>query len=324
MATRIAVVCFCIVSTSAVAFAQQGSPTAEPVMRVIHTSLRPDIEGRLVPSLEVVETTRRRPPAATQTVREVFDFDLERRRRLVETVESLQDTLPNGDTSAVHTVSAPDVNGRHAVLSQQVERTRLSPSGVHQAETTLLLPYQGGALRETERSLYEERRIAAGVVGRESTYSIRDVNGRWQPIETRRGEVRELGAAERIDDETVQRPDVNGRLVDDERTVTRSVSANARDSAVVETYARIDGRLVLSQRVHRTTMATPDGGRSTVEEVEERNPAAPSDPVRTTRRIATTVRPARSGGWITEQEFFERDVNGRLLLVDQQSQYSSK
>src|SRR5690349_1857047 len=135
MLERIAAVCLCIVSTSAVAIGQQGSAPAEPVMRVIETSMRPDIDGRLVPSLEVVETTRRRAPAATQTIREVFDFDLERRRRLVETVESLRETLPNGDTSAVHTTWAPDVNGRRAVMARQVERTRSSPSDVHQTET---------------------------------------------------------------------------------------------------------------------------------------------------------------------------------------------
>lgn len=312
MLERIAAVCLCIVSTSAVAFGQQ----------VIETSMRPDIDGRLVPSLEVVETTRRRAPAATQTIREVFDFDLEHRRRLVETVESLREILPEGDT-AVHTTWAPDVNGRHAVLSRQVERTRWSPSGGHQTETMLFVPHLNEALRETERSLYEERRAGAGVVEHESTYSVRDVNGRWQPVETRRGEAREIGGSERIDDETVQRLDVNGKLVDDERTVARSYSANAQDHAVIEIYTRSDGRLVLSERVHRTTTATPDGGRYTVEEVEGRNPVASSDPLRVIRRIVTTARRASTGGWVTEQEVFERDVNGRLLLVDR-AQYSSK
>jgi hypothetical protein len=42
-----------------------------------------------------------------------------------------------------------------------------------------------------------------------------------------------------------------------------------------------------------------------------------------TRRIVTTVRRASSGGWVTEQELFERDVNGRLLLVDRQVTTSS-
>lgn len=310
---RIAVVCLCVVSTSAVVAGQ----------RVVETSEKPDIEGRLVPHREVVVETTRRAPAATETTRELFDFDLQGRRRLLETVESLRETLPNGNTTAVQTTSAPDVNGRRAVLSRQVERTRSSPSDVRQTETSLFAPDPGGALRETERSLHEERRITPGVVGHESTYSIRDVNGRWQPIEARRGEAREIGASERIDDETIQRLDVNGKLVDDERIVTRSFSANARDHAVIETYARSEGRLVLSQRVHRTTTATPDGGRYTVEEVEGRNPVAPSEPLRVIRRTVTTVRRVRAGGWSTEQELFERDVNGRLMLVGRELATSS-
>jgi hypothetical protein len=208
-------------------------------------------------------------------------------------------------------------------MSRQVERTLSSPSGVRQTETTFLAPHLGESLRETERSVREERRITPGVVGHESSYSIRDLNGRWQPIETRRGEAREVGASERIEEETTRRLDVNGRLVDDERTVTRSFSANAREHAVTEIYARSDGRLALSQRVHRTTTVNPDGGRYTVEEVEARNPVAPSDPMRVIRRIVTTVRPVRAGGWVTEQEVFERDVNGRLRLVDRELTTSS-
>ena len=308
-----AVVCLCLASTSAVVAGQ----------RVIETSERPDLEGRLVPSHEVVVDTTRRAPAVTQTTREVFAFDLERRRQLVGAVESVREALANGDISAVHTTWAPDVNGRRAVLSRQVERTRSSPPEVHRTETSVFVPHLGDALRETERSFHEERRVRPGVVGRESTYSIRDVNGRWQPIETRRGEAREIGASERIDDETVQRLDVNGKLADDERTVTRSFSANGRDHAEIETYARSEGRLVLSRRVHLTTTSSPDGGRHTVEEVAARNPVAPSEPLRVIRRIVTTVRPLRAGGWTSEQEVFERDVNGRLLLVDRQLTTSS-
>jgi hypothetical protein len=304
MLTRISAVCLCIVSTSAVASAQ----------RVVETSARPDLEGRLMPSREVV---------VEPAMREVFVFDLQGRRRLVEAVESVRETQPNGDTSAVHTTWAPDVNGRRAVMSRLVERTQSSPSGVHRTETTFLAPHLGDTLRETERVVRDERRITPGVVGHESTYSIRDVNGRWQPIETRRGEVRDVRASERFEEETTQRLDVNGRLVDDERTVTRSFSANARDHVVTEIFARSDGRLALSQRVHRTTAVNPDGGRYTVEEVEARNPVAPSDPLRVIRRIVTTVRPVRTGGWVTEQEVFERDVNGRLLLVDRELTTSS-
>jgi hypothetical protein len=60
---------------------------------------------------------------------------------------------------------------------------------------------------------------------------------------------------------------------------------------------------------------TADGGRSTVEEVEARTPNAPSDPMRVIRRIVVTVRSVGPGRSVTERQMFERDTNGRMVLV---------
>ena len=87
---------------------------------------------------------------------------------------------------------------------------------------------------------------------------------------------------------------------------------------MIETYAPYaDGlpRPALSQRVHRTTTATADGGRYTVEEVEGRSRSAPNDPMRVTRRTVTTVRQIAVDRRVTERQVFERDVNGQLRLV---------
>ncbi len=73
--------------------------------------------------------------------------------------------------------------------------------------------------------------------------------------------------------------------------------------------------LALSQRVQRTTTATADGGRYTVEEVESRSRVAPTEPMRVTGRTLTTVRPVGAGRWVTERQVFERDLNGQLRLV---------
>src|SRR6185503_14390370 len=89
----------------------------------------------------------------------------------------------------------------------------------------------------TERTEDTERRINPGVVRHDSTHLIRDVNGRWQPIETRRGEAREIGASEGMEEETIQRRDLNGKLTVDERNVTRRSNANEQEQVVIETYA---------------------------------------------------------------------------------------
>ena len=193
---------------------------------------------------------------------------------------------------------------------------------MRQTETTLLVLGLNETLRETERTENTERRMNAGAVRYDSTHLVRDVNGRWQPIETRRGEAREIGASERMEEETIQNPDMNGKLAVDERNVTRRSTANEQDRLVVETYVpyadgllRSDSRLGLSQRVRGTSRATADGGRHTVEEVESRSYVVPSDPMRVIRRTVTTVRQIGTDRWVTERQVFERDINGQLRLV---------
>jgi hypothetical protein len=289
---------------------------------VVETSEVPDVEGRLAPTQETITETNRTAPGTAQTKRDVFGFNADRRRTLSETTESVQQTPADGDAGAVHNTWARDLNGRLSLTARQIEQVRSAAPDVRQTDTTLLLPDLNGMLRETERTESTERRVSSGVVEQERTYLVRDINGRWQPVETRHGDAREIGAAERSEDVTIQRRDINGNLAVEERNVTRRSKVNEQDDEVIETYApNADGlsgpnsRLALSQRVHRTTTATADGGRYTVEEVEGRNPVAPSDPMRVIRRTVTTVRPISTDRSVTERQMFERDTNGRLRLV---------
>ena len=337
---RIGYICFCIVITSAVATGQPRSETAAQGQPGPGTSVSErtypaggiagwrrvqirsesgsgevavetvevrDPERRLAPIQEIATETIRTAPDTAQTRRDVFRLTADRRRTLLETTESLQETLPNGDTSAIHNTWAPDLNGRLGLTSRQIEQGRSAAPDVQQTDNTLLVPrgHQPG-----------------GVVRHDSAHLVRDVNGRWQPGETRSGEIREIGASERIEEEMIQRPAMNGNLAVDERNVTRRYSANEQDHEVIETYGpyadgwpRSDNRLSLSQRVHRTTTATADGGRYTVEEVVGRSRVAPDDPMRVIRRTVTTVRRIGTDRWVTERQVFERDVNGRLQLL---------
>jgi len=221
-------------------------------------------------------------------------------------------------TRTIHDTSAPDLNGRLSLTSRQIEETRSAAPDVRETDTTLLVPDLDGTLRATERTEYREQLLKPGLIQHDSTQLVRDINGRWQPIEARHGEAREIGASERLEEETIQRRDINGKLAVDERTVIRRTNANEGEQVLIETYAPYaDGlpRLGLSQRVHRTTAATADGGSDTVEEVEGRNPVAPNDPMRVTRRTVERVRQIGPDRWVTERQVFERDINDRLSLV---------
>jgi hypothetical protein len=171
----------------------------------------------------------------------------------------------------------------------------------------------------SEAAIAQPRREAPapGLVRHETTVLVRDLNGGWRSIEVRRGEAR-TGPSERVEEETIQRRDLNGALKVTERNVTSRSRTNDQEQAVIETYTPYaDGTspLALRQRVQRTTTATADGGRYTVEEVESRSRVSHTEPMRLTARILTTVRPAGAGRWVTERQVFERDLNGQLRLV---------
>ena len=338
---RVAVVCCSIVMTSAAAFSQQQPDEPAPritertyvsgglmptrsVQRrsesqdreiVVDTEQRLDGDGKWTPVEEIVTETLRTADTV-RTRRDAFGFDVERRRWLMETTESTQQAL-DGGIRTVEETSVADINGGVRPITRWVEETTTIAPDARQTEATLFSRGINGGLRESERTIHTERRVEPAVVRHEITQQTRDPNGRWMTVESRSAEARETGSSELIEEEIIRRPDLNGTLAVSERIVTRRSEENGREQVVVETYSRnaeglgrIDSRLGLTQRIRRSTAATVDGGRSTIEEVEARSLVSPGDPMRVVQRTVVTV---RNGS--TERQVFELDVNGRLAPV---------
>jgi hypothetical protein len=344
--------CFWIVLTSAAAGAQQRGDTTStppesstiiteqtypaagfiPLRRVerrtasggrkviIEAAEAPGVEGRWEPLEEVVTETTRTGTTSTHTQRDVFQFGLHQ-RTLAETTQS-EETQTNASTRNVQRTWVADLDGRLTLSSGYVEETTLTSPGVRQTEATLLLLSPEGSLREAERHESTEQQVSSAVARRDSTDLLRDLNGRWVPIEARSGETRGIGSAERVEEETIQLPNLTGALVLSDKVVARTSESNGENREVIETYSqyaegfvRIDSHVALQQRVRRSTTVTPDGGRRTVEEIEARNPVAPSDPMRVIQRTLVTVRSVAPGRWVAERQIFERDQNGRMFLV---------
>jgi hypothetical protein len=120
---------------------------------------------------------------------------------------------------------------------------------------------------------------------------------------------------------TLRNRDLNGTVTVNEQTVTRRSETNEGDQLIIETYLPSieGGRLALARRVRRTTTAGSNGIQ-TVEETEERNPVAPSEPLRTVRRSVTTVRRIGTDSYASERQVFEVDVNGRFVPVATQTE----
>jgi hypothetical protein len=288
---------------------------------IIETVEAPGVEGKWEPLEEVVTDSTRTANTTTRTQRDVFRFDLSRQRKLAETTQSELETQANASTNVQRTWVA-DLDGRLTLSSGYVEHTRLVSPGLQQRDATWLLRSPEGSLREVERATSTEQQVSSAVVRHDSTNAVRDPNGRWVPTEARNGETRGIGSAERVEEETIQRSNLNGTLVVNDKVVTRTSESNGESRVVIETYSqnaegfvRSDSRLALRERVRRSTTVAADGGWSTVEEIETRNPQAPNDPMRVTRRTLVMVRSLAPGRWVTQRQMFERDPNGRMVLV---------
>jgi hypothetical protein len=119
--------------------------------------------------------------------------------------------------------------------------------------------------------------------------------------------------------------DVNGRDVVDEKVVTHNSRTNGEERVVIETYSPSmeAGRLAFTERVNRVTTVTRDGSQM-VEETVRPSRVSPGDPPRLVRRIVTTIRGSGSDSYVSECELFERDVNGRLVLVHRRTELASR
>jgi hypothetical protein len=253
------------------------------------TEQMPDLDGRMVPVREtVVEVIR--GGRVVRTNSETFGFAMSGQRRLLETRELVESSTA-GRVQATDTTWRSDLNGRLAISERITEDTSVTPD-TRRTERTIHRPDPDGRLRPMERTDYAERQASPQRVRATITESQVDVNNRWQVIEIRNRDVRGTGVTEEAE-ETILLRDLNGAL--SERS-----------------------------RIRRTTSPSADGGREVVEEVEERNPVAPADPIRMVRRIVETTSRTGSGRWETERQVFERDANNRLVLTSSETEVTTE
>ena len=288
---------------------------------VVGTEERPDADGRWTPIEQIVHETTRSADGSVRTTRTVSGFDFDRRRTLLERTEGIEHPSVNGIARSIQDTRVADINGGLGLASRRIEERNTVDSDVRQTSTTVLTRGINGPLQESHRTAQTERRLDRSVVRYETAHMDRDPNGRWTAVAAHSADVRSEGSTDRVEEETVQTPDTNGRLVPSERIVTRRSGSNGQEQVIIETYSqgaegfmRSGGRLALSRRIRRSTTTTGDG-ESTVEEIEARNRVSPGDPMRVVQRTVVTVRNIAPDRQVTERQVFELDVNGRLAPV---------
>ncbi len=270
-----------------------------------------------------VETESERVDATTaRTVERSFGRDPDGQKHLVQVTEEETRTLPSGEQTVVRTVSNPDVNGHLQIVRRESQDAKQISPSVRETKTTTLSPNANGDLVPIAQTEQRETRSNDNVIKFRSSTSLPDGNGHWQVSEIREGETQEENGKDRVKEERVSRPDLDGKFAVVERTVTKEMGSGPGDKRqTVETYSTEipgtsgDGSLHLNRRVTTVNRPRSDGGNVTEEQVEERNPGAPGDIPRITQKTIDIIRPSAGGTTSETKTIQSLDSNGNLGVV---------
>ena len=183
-----------------------------------------------------------------------------------------------------------------------------------------MLPSANGGLAAAFKTHELRKRVANDTVETEKTTWLPDVNGKWQLSEIRRNTAAQ-GTKDRGIEETVFRPDAEGKLGQISRVVSQETeSTSGEKRSVVETYSidvpgtPQDGSLHLVERTTSTERSSSTAERATEQRVEQMNPGDPGSGLRVSVLIDGKGVPGPSGEQSTVT-IRARDSNGGFVAV---------
>jgi hypothetical protein len=293
--------------------------------RIVDTQTleRIGMDGQYVPYLDVERESVKVDASTTRTIERTYGRDPDGRKTLVQVTEEEQRTLPGGGQKVVRNVSSPDLNGGLQLVRREIQDTKQTSASTQETRTTVLSPDINGGLKPTMQIEERQTKSSDNAVEFKKSTMLPDGAGNLQVMEVRQGTIKkEEGRQGSTKEESVLRPDADGRLAVVERTVSKeSETAPGEKRETVETYstavpgAAADGSLHLTQRITTVNRSRADGGQTTEQQVEERNPGNPGDNPRVTQKTIDIVRPALSGPARETRTTLSLDSTGSLGTV---------
>jgi hypothetical protein len=278
-------------------------------------------DGRYEPYLDVQKETIKVDANTVRTVERTFGSDSEGRKTLVQVTEEERRSLPGGEVKVARTTSDPDANGALQTVQREIQDTRQIAPNVQETKSTLLTPSSNGGFAASMQTTERQTKTGEHNLEFRKSTLLPDANGNWQLSELREGTVKDDGK-DRTKEERVLRPGTDGNLSLVERTVSKESENAGEKRQTVDTYSTnlpgvpIDGSLRLNQRVTTVQRKAGDGAQSSEKEVEQRDPAQPSDRLRVTEQAIDIVRPGMTPSTTREtQSIRSLDSNGNLGVV---------
>jgi hypothetical protein len=260
-------------------------------------TLGPD--GRYIPYSESERESVRVDANTVRNIERSYGTDPDGHRTLTQQSQEETRNLPDGEQKMVRTISDPDTNGSLQVIRRELVDSKQSGPGVRDTSTTVFSADGSGGFAAAVQIQEREKQNPGGTLEFTKSTSLSDGSGHWNLSEVRQGSIKRDGQSG-IKEETVLRPDSNGKMSVAERTVSRQAASDGETRDTTETYStNVPGQagndtLQLVQRestVHRTT----DGRQSTTRQVETPSAGNPGDGLHLTQQAIDIVRPDGRG-----------------------------
>ena len=285
-------------------------------------------DGRYQPDSDTERETIKVDDTTTRTVERTYKWDADGQRKLALVTEEEAQTSANGDTQVTRTLSSSDVDGRLLVVQRDVANTKKTSPDAQETKTAVYFSDGNGGFTMSRQTQELQTRGPDNTVEVKKTTLLPDGNGNWAVGEVRNKTIQEDGK-KRNTEEQVSRPDLDGRLSEQSRTVLQETqTGSGESSSTVDTYSTVvpgeagDGKLHLNQRV--TTVQKKDtDGNTTEAQIEQPKPGNPNSGLQVSAKTKYTVHYAASG---TDQTRTTQasDGNGALNVVSVETQKSDQ
>lgn len=277
--------------------------------------------GGYQPFTETETETVQVNDSTKKTIVRTYQWDGNGRRFLAQVSEEDSRAAANGNAHIERKTSSADSNGNLQVIRREVADTKKLGSNAEETKTTVFRPDSYGGLSQSEQTQEVKTQAADDSVSIKKTTRMQDGNGNWKISNVAETTVKDDGK-NRTTEERVSSPDLDGRLHENTRTVSKqSETASGEKRSLVETY---DGETQLNKRVSTTTKKD-SGGEVTEERVEQPSLGNPSDSPKVTARAKYVVKYATPGMQSQQSKTVEnRDANGEFHVVDTEKQKSTQ
>ncbi len=277
-------------------------------------------DGHFEPYQDTERETLQGDATTVRTVTRSFSQDVNGKKALVQVTEEEKHILPRGDWNIASVTYNPDVNGKLQPVQREIVESKKIAEDLEETNRTVMLSSINGGLAPAFKT-HETRKLAANDrLETETITWLPDVNGKWQLSEIRQSVATQEANGRKIE-ETVSRPDAEGKLIQISRVVSReSESASGEKRNSLESYSidlpgtTRDGSLHLIERQTSISRSSSTGERSTEQQTEQTNPGDPGAGLRVSVLVNGKMVSAPSGEQST-LTIRARDANGSFGVV---------